>query len=250
MLLAAELHLDFIAQPDSEAATVYDYLLLMTPQYLCLHDCKHKKIRDFYIDFLAGKLHHRRQHTSIRKELLAKAMGRKPSTQLHLVDATAGLGRDSFILATLGFRITLLERSPIVFALLQDAMQRASQHGQLATILERMRLIQVDATHWLKTMLPQQRPPIIYLDPMFPERKKSAAVKKDMAILQELLGNETDTLTLFEAALTCATERVVVKRPRLAMPLGNLAPHFSMHGKHSRFDIYLTKQSFVNKETT
>ena len=121
-------------------------------------------------------------------------------------------------------------------ALLNDAIERLQQHPQGAAIAKRMQLIQTDAKDWLKR---EQQPDIIYLDPMFPERKKSASVKKEMVILQDLLGNDKDSEDFIQPALTCATQRVVVKRPRLAT---NISAHDSQilpSGKSSRFDVYL-----------
>jgi 16S rRNA (guanine1516-N2)-methyltransferase len=163
-------------------------------------------------------------------------MGLKSHSTPKILDATAGLGRDSFILASLGFEITLLERSPIIHALLEDGIKRAGADAETAPIVERMHLIQTDAIHWMQTHAPFD---IIYLDPMFPERNKSALVKKEMRIFQDVIGDDADANALLTAALACATKRVVVKRPRLAAYLAELTPSFSQTGSSSRFDIYL-----------
>jgi 16S rRNA (guanine1516-N2)-methyltransferase len=188
------------------------------------------------IDFLSDKLLYRITQASLRKELLARAIGVHPRENPTIVDATAGLGRDSFILAALGYNVTLLERSPTLHNLLSDALLRAKTHPDIAPIIDRMHLIQADAIEWLPTQPPFN---VIYLDPMFPERKKSASVKKEMIFLQNLIGKDTDSLPLFELAITCATHRVVVKRPRLAANISQNKPNFSLIGKSSRFDIYL-----------
>lgn len=214
--------------------TDYSYLLVFNPEYLGIQKPKDKHFKPFYIDFTTGKMLYRSEHAGLRKEMLARALGVKPSENAYIIDATAGLGRDSYILASLGFEITLLERSPIIFALLQDALKRASLTQ--ANTINRMHLIHADTISWLSAL--PSKPDIIYLDPMFPERQKSASVKKEMAILQDLLGKDSDCDKLFKTALTCARKRVVVKRPRLAPPLA-AAPSFSLQGKSSRFDIYL-----------
>ncbi len=180
----------------------------------------------------------------LRKESLAKAIGLSPRDDPVIVDATAGLGRDSFILATLGFRIILLERSAIVHALLRDALRRASldaqQHSLLVPVINRMNLIHADALTWLSAT--HLHPDVVYLDPMFPKRKKSASVKKEMVILQDLLGNDEDSATLFNLALACTKQRVVVKRPRLANVISTAClPTYSIIGQSSRFDVYLRK---------
>src|SRR5690349_7877666 len=124
------------------------------------------------IDFLSGPLAYRQKHTSLRKEALARAIGMPPNQHPVIVDATAGLGRDSFILASLGFEIIMLERSPIIFTLLEDALKKAST--KIPVIINRMHLIQADACEWLEIHGPKGVD-VIYIDPMFPERRKTAA---------------------------------------------------------------------------
>jgi 16S rRNA (guanine1516-N2)-methyltransferase len=192
----------------------------------------------FHIDFLSGKMLYRSRQASIKKEMLARALGKKPKDHPYIVDATAGLGRDSFILASLGFNVTMLERSPILFALLEDALQRACHDNLTAESAARLNLIQADAKDWLTQLPAGKRPDIVYLDPMFPEREKSASVKKEMVILQQLLGNEADAAELLTIALSCSNQRVVVKRPRLAPALSRREATFTLIGKSSRFDVY------------
>lgn len=240
--LAARLQLDYLSHL-TDAPILHDYLLLLTPDYLGLQKTGEKQ-SPFYIDFLSGKLYYRSQQAGLRKELLARAMGLRPKEAPRIVDATAGLGRDSFILAVLGFEVTLIERSGILHALLDDAIKRARQASHMVSVMDRLHLIQADAIHWLQatsTTLP--KPDIIYLDPMFPLRQKSASVKKEMVILQDLLGKDEDADSLFELALTCAARRVVVKRPRLANAIDQRLPNFSLTGKSSRFDIYLSQNA-------
>jgi 16S rRNA (guanine1516-N2)-methyltransferase len=187
------------------------------------------------IDFTSGKMRYRLKRASLKSELLAKALGCKPRDNPTIIDATAGLGRDSFILASLGFKIIMLERSPIVHAMLAEALKRAADDPEVGPIVERLTLIQADAIEWL----PHHHPDVVYLDPMFPEKKKSASSKKEMAFLQELLGTDDNSPALLQAALTCGAKRIVVKRPRLAEEIEGPTPSFSLKGKSSRFDIYL-----------
>jgi len=197
-----------------------------------------KEEYELKISFLEGKMRYRAEHAGLRKELIARAMGEHPRNQPYIVDATAGLGRDSFILATLGFKITLLERALPVFEALQKALNEAKPI--YPQTIERMHLVHTDAIEWLKETSP--KPDIICLDPMFPERKKSASVKKEMVILQKLLGKDEDHDLLFLTALANAKKRVVVKRPKLAPNCSDRAPNFSLTGKSSRLDVYLIKE--------
>jgi len=193
------------------------------------------------IDFLTGKTAYRARHASRRNELLARAISISPRDNPLIIDATAGLGRDSFILASLGYRVILLERSPVLHQLLLEALERAKTEADIAPIIARMTLIHADAIEWLRNKSYPCLPDVIYIDPMFPERKKSAAVKKDMIALQELLGADEDSADLFQAAIDCAKRRVVVKRPRVAQNISNRAPDYSLKGNSSRFDVYLAK---------
>lgn len=212
----------------------YDYLLIFTPEYIGLKLKGEKKL--FYIDFSAGKIRYRSDQVSFRNELLAKAIKIKPSADLTLVDATAGLGRDSFILAALGYKVIMLERSPIVYYLLNDAIQRALRNPTTQRVASRLQLIQTDAIEWLQSNAAVD---VIYLDPMFPEKQKTAKAKKDLQILQDIIGKDPDSDTLFTLALSKVNKRVVVKRPRLAPPLKGLEPAYNLQGSSSRFDIYL-----------
>lgn len=231
--IAEKLNLPLLFEPDVS----YDYLLEVTPKYIGLSKTGEKYL-PLYVDFLSGKLAYRRQQASLRTEALARALGLTHAVTPIIMDATAGLGRDSFILASLGFEIQLFERSPIISLLLEDGIQRALENPHVQPIVKRMHLMQEDALLWLKkTSAP---PDLIYLDPMFPQRPKSALVKKEMRIFQDIIGEDDDSEALFTMALACATQRVVVKRPRLAEPLSGPEPSFSMKGSSCRFDIYLT----------
>jgi 16S rRNA (guanine1516-N2)-methyltransferase len=192
------------------------------------------------VDFAVKKITYRRKLNK-KNESLAKAVGIKPKIKPHVLDATAGLGRDAFILASLCCKVTMLEKSPIIAALLQDGLTRAARDSALTETASRMQLIQTDNIKYMRQLKPAQFPDVVYLDPMFPPRKKSALVKKEMRILAKLLEDEppVDEKKLLEAARACAKKRVVVKRPRLAKPLNNQPPNFSIKGRTCRFDVYL-----------
>ena len=194
-----------------------------------------------YVDFVSGALAHRQQFGGGRGQAIAKAMGLKQGKNPKVLDVTAGLARDAYILATLGCRMTLVEKSPILSILIQDGINRGLDNEQSAAILsEHFTIHNQDAINFLKNMKKSQYPDIIYLDPMFPERKKSALVKKDMQILQRLLGKDENSKALLETALDHAVKRVVVKRPIHAPHLTEKQPDTSIHSKKTRYDIYIT----------
>ncbi|OGQ95397.1 MAG: hypothetical protein A2521_06630, partial [Deltaproteobacteria bacterium RIFOXYD12_FULL_57_12] len=152
-------------------------------------------------------------------------------------DATAGLGRDAFVLASLGCSVHMIERSPVIAALLADGLERAATEPEIAALIQqRLRLTVADSKEIFQT----EHPEVIYLDPMYPHRSKSALVKKEMRCIRALVGDDPDAPALVLAALNSASARVVVKRPRLAPPVVDL-PRAAMAilSKNSRYDIYL-----------
>ena len=138
-----------------------------------------------WVDFTAGAAQHRRLHGG--GELLAKAVGR--SKQPTVWDATGGLGRDSFVLAGLGLNVHIFERHPAVYCFLADGLARALLHPDTAETASRLTLHHADAAEYMPRLAAEiGRPQVVYLDPMYPERRKSAAVKKEMAFFHELVG--------------------------------------------------------------
>ncbi len=220
----------------------YDFLLVYTPQHLEICPIKAFSTGSLHIDFLTGKAGYRRSHTFIKNELLAKAVGVKGNSTLSVIDATAGLGRDSFILACLGCSVTLLERSPVMAALLEDGLQRLNAVQEYSAELV-LSLIHTNASQYLARLDPLSYPDVIYLDPMYPHRTKSALVKKEMRIIREIVGEDQDAEQLLAIARTRAKKRIVVKRPRLAPALGQQVADFSYSGKQHRFDVYLPSVS-------
>lgn len=198
-----------------------------------------------YVDFIAGKVGHRHRFGGGRGQPLAKAIGLKGGANPTVIDATAGLGRDAFVIASLGAQVMLIERSPIVAALLKDGLGRASHNTEIKTIVtERMNLVTANAIDWLTNLPTEKHPDVVYMDPMYPHRNKSALVKKEMRVLRELAGDDEDASQLLHAALTCAKRRVTVKRPRTAPILGgsilnNRKPNSTVESKNTRYDIYV-----------
>ncbi|MBB3101972.1 class I SAM-dependent methyltransferase [Azomonas macrocytogenes] len=189
------------------------------------------------VDFIEGAVAHRRQFGGGNGQLIAKAVGIQPGVRPTVLDATAGLGRDAFVLASLGCRLTLIERHPLIAALLQDGLQRARLDPEVGAIIARMELLPGEAIETMRHWVPDA-PQVIYLDPMFPHRDKSALVKKEMRLFRPLVGDDDDAPALLAAALALASHRVTVKRPRKAPPLDGPRPSFSLEGKSSRYDIY------------
>ncbi len=198
------------------------------------------------VDFVQGTLRWRLAHGGGQGEMVAKACGVSKGRLPNVLDGTAGLGRDAFILASLGCHVRLCERSPVIAALLQDGMARATRDVELAAIMSRMQLMQGDTLSVLIALAAGDTadcPDVVYLDPMFPHREKSALVKKEMRVFRHVVGEDTDADDLLPAALAVARKRVVVKRPRHAPDLAGHKPSLVVEGKSGRFDVYLV----VNK---
>lgn len=218
-------------------------VLNFTPEYTELRD--REKHLDIHIDFTAGSLAHRQQYGGGRGQAIAKAIGLKQGvTPPTVVDATAGLAKDAFVLASLGCSLKLIERSPVIAELINDAISRAKDNPQFQAILQNgFEVISASSIEYLKQMADKAEvvcPDVIYLDPMYPERKKSASVKKNMQILQQLLGKDNDTEELLEVALNAAAKRVVVKRPKSAPPLSTKSkPTYQVSTKNTRYDVYI-----------
>ena len=249
-ITAAEPHLQLAAQHlakqylfpliDIGEQEKFDFILILTAQGLILQDTESKGLGTLQIDFLKGKIAYRLRHLQNQKQLLAKAIGAKTPPKANILDLTAGLGKDGFVLAQLGFSVTLLERSAIIAALLDDGLHRALHDEKYSPLS--LHLIHTDASIYLSQIIAKTSPDIIYLDPMYPHSNKTALVKKEMRLLRKIVGNDIDGEALLPLALKFAKQRVVVKRPRLATFLAELKPHHSIFGKQHRFDIYLVNQ--------
>lgn len=192
-------------------------------------------------EFVSGKMGYRREHGGGAGQLVARAVGlQKSRARPAVLDATAGLGQDAFVLAGLGCEVTLFERNPVIHALLEDGLHRASLNADCAPIVARMHLAEGSSSDWMRQRKPGSVD-IVYLDPMFPHRDKSARVKKEMEVFRQVVGDDPDSEELLSAALAVATYRVVVKRPRKAPPIEGPEPSTRIEGKSSRYDIYAIK---------
>ena len=198
------------------------------------------------IDFASNALEYRRKHGGGHGQLVAKACGlKKYSLPLTILDATAGVGNDGYILASLGCEVYLCEENAQIFSLLQDAHQRALNNSNpaIALIAARMYLHHGNSSELIPQICSQQAIDIIYFDPMFPESKKSALPKNSMQILRKIATYNTleDEIKLLTIASKYAHKRIVVKRHKNSPFFANCKPHASIHGKTNRFDLYTAK---------
>jgi len=217
----------------------YNLQLLFHDDIIELFDTQLKT--SISIDFLKGTLAHRQQFGGGRGQAIAKAIGLKSGITPTVLDTTAGLAGDAFVLASLGCPITLIERSSILFSLLENALERATLNDGFKQIAQQgFIIINCNANDYIFEQRTNNKTPpdVIYIDPMYPERKKSALVKKDMQILQRLHGEQDDASTLLDNALLFAKKRVVVKRPTHAKTLNEKKPNTCIKSKKTRYDIY------------
>jgi len=194
------------------------------------------------VDFTGGSLGHRKKYGGGRGQTIAKAIGIKQGKPApDILDATAGLAKDSYVFACLGCKVTLLERSPVIAALVQDGISRGKLNIEFSETIHRgFTLYNTDALQYILAIDEKNKPEVIYLDPMYPGKKKSASVKKNMQILQKLLGHDLDTSDVLKAALGKAQKRVVVKRPKTAVALlSEYKATLSYESKATRYDVYV-----------
>ncbi len=219
------------------------FALILTGDRLALHYRPEPKLGAIFVELVEGASAHRRKFGGGRGQAIAKAVGLKNGVQPRVLDATAGLGRDAFVLASLGCTVQMIERHPVVAALLDNGLQRAYADPEMASWLpERLTLLHASSQEALVSLADDPsftRPDVVYLDPMFPHKKKSALVKKEMRIFQYLVGADMDADDLLTPALALAEKRVVVKRPDYAAPLADKKPSMMIETKKNRFDVYV-----------
>ncbi|MCF7513790.1 class I SAM-dependent methyltransferase [Pseudoalteromonas sp. L23] len=217
---------------EAEFQLVYDELGLQ------LFKKDEPKLGAIRVDFVTGAVAHRRKFGGGKGQAIAKAVGLNKGAVPTVLDATAGLGRDAFVLASMGCKVVLHERNPVVAALLYDGLQRAYQDAEIGEWVQSTMRLEFGSSH---DLLEQAgwRPDVVYLDPMFPHREKSAQVKKEMRVFQDLVGNDLDADALLPFALQLATKRVVVKRPDYAGFLNDKTPSMQIKTKKNRFDVYV-----------
>lgn len=240
---AQRLQCGLLLDVDPKHVQDLDFVLLYDEQGVSIQETGAKAPGPVRAEFITGAVGHRYRFGGGKGQLIAKAVGIKAGVYPHVVDLTAGLGRDGFVLASLGCRVTLVERSLPVWLLLEDGLQRAEQMAQemeLQSTLERIELVAMDGLAYLNGLA--EPADVMYLDPMFPERNKSAEVKKEMRAFHQLVGKDEDADALLVAALDRVRYRVVVKRPRKAPLLAGRQPSYQLSGKTTRFDIYALRK--------
>ena len=188
--------------------------------------------------FIEGPILHRLKYGKGRGQNLAKAVGMKFNKNRNIIDATAGLGYDSFILASLGAQVTLIERSEKMYKILQNGFNEGvSFGGEIEKIINRMNLLFGDS----KDVLPKLSPEVIMIDTMYKDRKKTALVKNNMRLVREIVGPDSDYIELLKVALNCAKNRVVLKQPRYADPIEEIRKcSHQILGNTIRYDIFMT----------
>jgi 16S rRNA (guanine1516-N2)-methyltransferase len=220
------------------------FVFILSKQGLALAQVAHDNLLSIRADFYSPTVNYRRQKGGGKGQMIAKAVGLKSASAPHVLDATAGLGGDAFVLASLGCTVSMTERVPEVRALLVDGLRVAGEWASvndqsLVAILKKMTLIESDAAIYMQRLEASKKPEVVYLDPMFPQERKSAQVKKEMHVFHQLIGSDPDAECLLQIARECAQKRVVVKRPRIAPFLAGLEPNYILEGKSNRYDVYL-----------
>ncbi|MCG7498880.1 class I SAM-dependent methyltransferase [Vibrio sp. Of7-15] len=223
-----------------------DFALVLTQERLELIKRDEPKLGAIYVDLIGGAVGHRRKFGGGKGQSIAKAVGLNKGATPTVLDGTAGLGRDAFVLASLGCKVQMVERHPVVAALLDDGLTRAKHDPEIGGwVGERMSLLHAsshDALEQLSQDPNFEQPDVVYLDPMYPHpvnKKKSALVKKEMRVFQSLVGADNDADALLAPAMALATKRVVVKRPDYAEWLDESKPSMAIETKKNRFDVYV-----------
>ena len=219
------------AGPETTNANAAPPVLQRSSEGLILTDGNLRLMADF------TPMVSRLKQGTIGTELLVRAARLKKTPDgvaPTLIDATAGLGEDSILLAAAGFSVKMYEQNPTIAALLQDALERAADVPELSEITARMVLINADSIKALRSL--KEPPDVVYLDPMFPERKKSALIKKKFQLLQQLEMPCANEEELLAAAIAAHPHKIVIKRPARGPYLAGLKADYSISGRTIRYD--------------
>ena len=232
--LSKKLNIDYVSDlgilDQSSAIFDFDSAADFNPgdQQLILHLLLDGKADRLSFDLTDGEVAKRASQVSKSNEVIAKAIGCKSHYRPNVLDATAGMGRDSLMMAMLGCEVVMQERNFAIFHLLENALERLKNDS--------LTLCRQDS---IQSLTNDKQINVIYLDPMFPERKKTALVKKEMRLFKLLTGDDLDSDQLLSSALQSKVSRVVVKRPKGAPFLGDKKPSHEIKSKKFRYDVYL-----------
>lgn len=214
------------------------FALIINNNVLELYDRSKIYKKSIKVDFISKQNNYRCINFKKKNEALYKALGIKSNYFPSVVDATAGFGRDAFLISFWGCYVIMIERHPVIAALLKDGFQRACKNKNIGYWLKkRLHFIFYDSCKMLEMSIVQ--PDIVYLDPMYPINKKTSLPKKNMQCLRKIIKNNNDYKELLNISRKFARKRIVVKRPIHAEPLSNEKFTFSIGNKNHRFDIYL-----------
>ena len=210
----------------------FDILLSMDESGLALVSDNMKLYGDF------SKSIKRLKQSNLQKEMLIHAVKIKGEKEnLIAIDATAGLGEDSILLAAYGYNVELYEKNPIISELLKDAMERAEKISELKDIIGRMKVHNEDSIIAMQNL--KYKPDIILLDPMFPERTKSALIKKKFQILHKIENPCSDETELLSSAIKANPKKIIIKRPLKGEYLAGIKPDYSLKGNSIRYDCII-----------
>lgn len=238
-LFAKNNGLTFFSEPDTTTPYSLHYTHERVELVINGESGKAVTPKPLFVDFEKGGAAYRHHRNLTIRQPLAKAVGISSGIRPLIFDATAGLGGDGFVFASLGCKVLLCERSPIIAALLEDGILRGLQNpGSIGQAVKRMHLYPGDAKGILTTL--PEKPHTIYFDPMYPHSKKTALNRIEMRVIRDLVGEDDDAAETLRLALQHAGKRVVVKRPKGAEHVASLKPTYTTDMKNSRFDIYLT----------
>lgn len=209
-----------------------DISLVQTEEGLVLTDGKLSMKGDF-----SGMLPRLKQG-NLEREILVKAVRIKgvKNEDITVVDATAGMGEDSLLLAAAGFKVLLFEKNHVIASLLEDALQRAKKEEMLAKTVSRMTFSEGSSVEAMNKMKKGDAD-VIYLDPMFPQRSKSGLIKKKFQLLQQIESPCDDEEELLFAAKKAEPKKIVIKRPLKGPFLAGIKPDYSVNGKAIRYDV-------------
>jgi 16S rRNA (guanine1516-N2)-methyltransferase len=196
--------------------------------------------QELTIDFLNDHINYSRKNHRGKSEIIARALGAGKGVK-SVLDLTCGLAQDAFFLAQLGFQVRAFERSEKLYSILSKALEKAKAEAPERADLQRLSIEFMDSRDYLKSAQFRDLDKMgmaLYLDPMFPEKKKSALPRKEMQIFRTLVGDDSDAGELFSLALKSSCDRVVVKRPLKAEPMSEGVVH-RFEGTTVRYDLYI-----------